>query len=359
MVSTIVFIVVLSVLIIVHEWGHFITAKKVGVHVEKFAVGFGPKLFSWTHDGTEFAVCAFPLGGYVKLAGDDRAHSTGAEDEYCSKPVGLRALIVVMGPVINYVFAYVCLCLVFMLGYPTLSSKIGEVIEDSPALEAGLLKGDVITQIDDTPIRGFEDLKRYISQSTGNTLKFQVERDGTTIHKEIVPEIQVLENIFGQKENVRVVGIRPEEEIVQHSYSFGKSFVMAFHKLNEITGLTYKALYRMLTGAMAAKDTVTGPIGIFYIIKSAFEQGISPLLFVTAVVSASLAIFNLLPLPILDGGHLALLAIEKVRGAAIPKNVEDNILKVGLSLIICLALFVFYIDFDRYDILGKIFSIWK
>src|SRR6202142_4407486 len=148
MLSMIVFI---FILILVHEWGHFITARKCGVKVEQFVLGFGPKLFGWMHDGTEFCLCAIPLGGFVKMAGDEREKCSGGKDEYFAKPAGQRALIILMGPVVNLILAYVCFWFVFMIGYVDmdLSTKniapvIGQVLEHSPAQEAGLKLGDRI-----------------------------------------------------------------------------------------------------------------------------------------------------------------------------------------------------------------------
>src|SRR5580698_6867796 len=145
MLSLIIFVFILSILILVHEWGHFITARKCGVKVEQFALGFGPKLFGWMHDGTEFCLCAIPLGGFVKMAGDEREKCSGNSDEYFSKSAGQRALIILMGPVVNLILAYVCFWFVFMIGYvdmdlssQKLAPVVGQVLEHSPADLAGL-----------------------------------------------------------------------------------------------------------------------------------------------------------------------------------------------------------------------------
>src|SRR5208282_747768 len=156
--SLIVFILILSILILVHEWGHFITARKCGVKVEQFALGFGPKLFGWVYDGTEFCLCAIPLGGFVKMAGDEREKCLGTSDEYFAKPAGQRALIVLMGPVVNLILAYACFWVVFMVGYVDmdLSMKnvvplVGKVLNGSPAQHAGLKLGDRIVGVDGKP----------------------------------------------------------------------------------------------------------------------------------------------------------------------------------------------------------------
>src|SRR5476651_2305662 len=164
--SLIVFVFILSILILVHEWGHFITARKCGVKVEQFALGFGPKLFGWMHEGTEFCLCAIPLGGFVKMAGDERDKCLGAKDEYFAKSSGQRALIILMGPVVNLILAYVCFWFVFMIGYVDmdLSSArvapiVGQVLEHSPAQVAGLKLGDRIESINGLAIAHWTQLQ--------------------------------------------------------------------------------------------------------------------------------------------------------------------------------------------------------
>ena len=362
--SVVIFIIVLSILILVHEWGHFVTAKSVGVKVERFSLGFGPKLFSFVREGTEFMVCAVPLGGYVKMAGDERSSCKGGVEEYYSHSVGHRALIVIMGPVVNYILAYLCLCLVFILGYPTLSPNIGDLKPNYPAQMAGLQKGDTIVQIGSKKIQSWEDVQKSISTSNEAQLNLSVLRDGQKIEKTIAPREDFLQNVFGQKEKVRVIGIVPEEKIVILKYGFVESIVKSFHHLSDVTVTTYKALYRMVTGAVPFKDLTgptgpTGLIGLFFIIQKASELGFTYLLYVVGVISASLAIFNILPLPVLDGGHLFLLGIEKLRRKSLPANIDDIISRVGISFILCLAFFVFYVDFVRYGWIDKIVGVWK
>jgi len=352
--SMVNFIVVISVLIVVHEWGHFITAKKLGIKVEKFALGFGPKLFSVIHDNTEFLICAVPLGGYVKMAGDERHLCKGAPDEFYSKSPGHRALVVVNGPVVNFILAYVCLILVFILGYPDLSTKVGQVSEDYPAHQAGMLVGDHLVRIEGVTVESWAEVQETITNSIGETLTVEFVRDGQTLTKILKPKVEKRENIFGQKQVTRIIGIAPTEDIVSLKYSVGESFVKAFEKLVEITTMTYKALYFMVTGSMSAKESMTGPIGIFYIIKTAAEMGLNHLLFIVGVISASLAIFNLLPMLPLDGGHLFLLAIEKLRGRPLSAKIDEFIAKVGFGFIIMLAIYVFYSDFSRFGWIDKI-----
>lgn len=354
--TTLVFIISISVLIVVHEWGHFITAKKCGVEVERFALGFGPTIFSKMYNGTNYMINAIPLGGYVKMAGDERDKCTGQTNEFYSKSVGHRSLIVLNGPVVNFVFAYICFVFVFMLGYPDWSNKVGELSSNYPAQIAGIEVGDEIIQVDDTHIENWTDLQKSIKATKGKTIAIILNRDGEQLTKYIKPKIEVRENIFGEEKETRIIGIQPQQSIVTLKYGFGASIVKAFDKLLEVTTLTYRAIYSMLVGSMSAKEGVAGPIGIFYIIKEAAKMGFSHLLFILGVISASLAIFNLFPVIPLDGGHLFLLAIEKARGKALPPKIDEYIAQVGFSLIILLAIFVFYSDFARYGWIDKIKS---
>ncbi len=357
--SFIIFIIVLSILVIVHEYGHFATAKALGVRVEKFSIGFGPKLFSFPWQNTEFMVCLIPLGGYVKMSGDERDKCVGESQEFYSHPIGHRALIVLMGPVVNYVLAFVCFWVVFMIGYPSISPMVGEIIKDYPAQSAGLEAGDIILKIDQQSIKSWEEVQRHIKTSKTEELKFTVKRQQTQLFLTIRPRIEKLENIFGQQENVRLVGIKPKEEMVLLQYGFLESLTKSADRLWEITATTYEALYRLATGTKAAKDLVTGPIGIFFVIQKAATMGFSYVLYIMAVISASLAIFNLLPLPVLDGGHLFFMLIEKFRGRPLSIKAEEFVTKLGFSLIICLAVFVFYSDLSRFGLLDRMMGLWQ
>jgi regulator of sigma E protease len=444
-----VFAIVLSILIIVHEWGHFITAVKLGVHVERFALGFGPKLFTKVHKGTEFSICLIPLGGYVKMAGDERDQTTGKADEFYSKSPGHRGLIVLNGPVVNFIMAYVCLVFVCMLGYPGLTTKIGQVVKGKPAAQAGLMVSDEITKVDGQPVYGWMELQQAIAQSEDKTIAVTVLRDGQELTKQIVPNVNTRKNIFGQIKETREIGVSPYPNIIGdfskkssaqeaglkvgdriiridgqnmsgwidvddylrstnndrleitvdragilltmtvvpqimkikddfsktievrdigavpearfESYKFGvgASLVRGFSKLVDITVMTYKGIYYMVVGSMSAKENVTGPVGIFYIVTNAAEMGFNNLLYILGVISASLAIFNLLPIIPLDGGHLLLLGIEKIRGRSVPPKVDEMIARIGFALIICLALFVFYSDFERFGWIDSLLKLWK
>lgn len=444
--SIFIFIGVLSILILVHEWGHFITAKRLGVDVQRFALGFGPTLFSKVYKGTTYMINAIPLGGYVKMAGDDRLECEGEPGEFYSKPIGHRALIVLNGPVVNFILAYVSFVAVFMLGYPGQSTVITNVTDGGPAYAAGLQAGDKIVAIDskeiygwmnlekrleggapdalavtvlrnaervtksvlpdvvDKPnlvgrerkvrdlgidnlpnvigglvagypaeeaglqggdriieigsqtITGWTGLQKAIADSTGKEVTIKLIRHGEVMVKTLVPKVDTQKDEHGKEVQRGKIGIGPQQELDLFPFGLGRALVFAGEELMFITHLTYESLYRMITGAISAKESMTGPVGIFYIVKGAAEEGISHLLFILGVISASLAIFNLLPMIPLDGGHLFLFAVEKIRGRALPPKVDEYIAKAGFSLIILLAMFVFYSDFARFGWLETIGS---
>ena len=342
-----IFVCVLSVLVLVHEWGHFIAAKSLGVKVQKFSMGFGPKLFSRMYRGTEFMVCAIPLGGFVKMAGDERSECKGKRDEFYAHPVGHRAIIVLMGPIVNFVFALLCFFVTFMIGYPNLAAKVGKLMENYPAYSAGLQVGDRILQIDSKKIENWEDLQQYVTTSRGQALHFIVLRNNQEIIKEIVPQERKIKNIFGKEETIRIIGIQPFEEVVFIKYPPLEAFTKSVQQLIAITALTFKALYHVIIGAMPAKEAFGGPIRIFDVVKDAAALGISYLIYIMAIISTNLAIFNLFPIPVLDGGHLLLQGMERLRGRPLPLKIEDGLTKTGLALLLTLMVFVFYNDMDQ------------
>ncbi len=366
----IIFILVLSVLIVVHEFGHFMMAKKIGVRVEKFSLGFGRKLFSRMYKGTEFMVCAVPLGGYVKMAGDERSNCRGESGEFYSKSPGHRALVVFMGPIVNFILAYVCFCFVFMIGYvdvekatKNLPPVIGGLHAGYPAKGSGLQIGDKIIRIDAQVIRNWDDVQQYILTSKNTELHFTIERKGQELQITVVPKFDIQKDIFGREQKIRRVGIAPQstgelQEVPVIKYSFFPALGRAFVELMDVTAKTYQALYEMLIGNRSAKEAM-GIVGMFFVIKFAISVSFSLFLHLVGIISASLAIFNLLPLAPLDGGHLFLTFLEKIRGRALPIKLEEAIARAGFSLILCLALFVFYADFERVGWIDKIMKLWQ
>jgi regulator of sigma E protease len=234
------------------------------------------------------------------------------------------------------------------LGIDNLTNVIGGLVEGYPAESAGLQAGDRIIEVDSQKVSSWKSLQKVIADSTGDHIVLMYVRNGKNFVKTVTPQVDTVKDKSGQEVRKRKIGIGPEQEFDLFQFGLGDSFMFAGEELWFITQLTYESLFRMVTGAISAKESVTGPVGIFYIVKGAAEAGISHLLFILGVISASLAIFNLLPIIPLDGGHLFLFGVEKIRGRALPPKVDEWVARAGFSLIILLAVFVFYSDFARF-----------
>ncbi len=304
------------------------------------------------------------------MAGDEREKCLGAKYEYFSKSTGQRALIVLMGPVVNLILAYVCFWFVFMIGYvdmDTSSQKlapvIGQVLEHSPAQEAGLKLGDRILKVNGSAIAHWVQLQDWISNSAGHQLVLTIERANHNITVDIVAQATDQQDIFGRHHETRRIGVGPmpidnANDIVVTRYGFFESFVKAGEEVVNITLKTYESLYEMAIGERSPKEAM-GIIGMFFVIKFALTIGFSFVLHIVGIISASLAIFNLLPVIPLDGGHLFLIGLEKLRGKALSLKTDEFIAKAGFTFIIVLALFVFYSDFERIGLIDKIVKVFK
>lgn len=353
-----IFLFVLSFLIIVHEFGHLIAAKRFGVKVERFSIGFGYRLLKFKRKDIEYSISCIPFGGYVKLAGDNQEEFKGKSYEYLSKSILQRAKIVLSGPLLNYILAFFFFWLVFFLGFPHLSTKVGEVIPGFPAEKAGILPGDIIIKVDGRQVKDFSELQGEVHKKE-EIVHLTILRGNREI--DFVCGIQKgeIQDIFGKKRTVSLIGIRPKEELIFLRYGFFKSAYLAMDSLFKYTFITFKAIWAILTGSLSLRESITGPLGIFYITSKATKLGIQAVLHLMAILNLNLAIFNLLPLPILDGGHLLFLGVEKIRRKRVSLRTEEMINRIGLSLIIFLAIFVLYNDLIRYGVLEKIFEFFK
>ncbi len=360
MFSFLSFVVFLSILIIVHEFGHFIFAKRMGVKVERFSLGFGKKIIGFKKGETEYCICAIPLGGYIKMAGETPYESrSGAKWEFLSKPIHKRALIIFAGPALNYFLAFLVFIAVFLMGNPQMTSDIGAVMEDYPAQEAGIQKGDKIIALDGKPIAYWEEVLKLIHEKTEGSVDVKVQRGSATFDYKLVPQVKSTKNIFGQDVRIGLIGIAPSEKIEFVKYGIVSSINLSASRVWGLTKITYMGLWRIITGGMSVKESVTGPIGIYMITSKAARLGFVYVLQVLAVVSTCLAIFNLLPIPILDGGHIVFLALEKMRKKPLSPKVYEGISNVSMFLLILLMVFVFYNDFNRMEILDKIARWWQ
>jgi regulator of sigma E protease len=359
-VSLVYFLIVLSVLVLVHEFGHFIAAKRVGIRVEKFSFGFGPKLFSVKRGDTEYLISAIPLGGYIKMAGDEPGESlTGKSFEFLSRSIWDRFQVIFAGPLLNYVLAFLIFSIIFMFGSPTLTTEVGSLLKDYPAEKSGLVIGDKVIKVDGKDVKYWEDMTEIIRKHLEGPMRLTIEKKGKISDIEIQPVIRDVKDIFGTHTKIALLGIAPSQKIENVRYGFFESFSKGFRKVVDLTVITYKALWSIATGRLSVKESMTGPIGIFIITGKAAEMGLIYLFHLMAMLSASLAIFNLLPLPVLDGGHILFLFIEKVRGKPLSLKVQENIANIGVGLLILLTVFIFYSDivkFGIFDHIGKFFK---
>lgn len=348
MISLLIFFFILSVLIVVHEFGHFIIAKKMGVRVEQFSLGFGKVLLKRKSKGTEYSVSAFPLGGFVKLAGDNLEEYKGKPGEYFFQPPGKRFWIIFCGPLLNYILAILLFWMIFFIGYPAFTTRIGSLIEGFGAKEAGLQAGDRIITIDGKKTENWEDLQKIIySRKQSESVNVSFLREGRELTAVVRLKQRVMEDNIGQKRALSLLGIKPSDEIIKVRHGLLESMGLGLAKAWDLTAMTYMALGRLVTGSLSIRESMAGPLEIFFITSKTAKLGLIAIMHLMAVLSLSLAIFNLLPLPILDGGHIALLALEKIRGKLLSIKAEDIINKIGFSFIILLVAAVTYNDIIR------------
>ncbi|MBI4435894.1 MAG: RIP metalloprotease RseP [Candidatus Omnitrophica bacterium] len=358
MFSIILFAAVLSILILVHEWGHFFVAKRLGIRVERFSLGFGPKVFSIKGKETEYQLCYFPLGGYVKMAGETRDEPLKGERwEYLSRSVWERFAVVFAGPFLNYALAFFVFTVVFVVGNPQITSKIGKVMEGYPAEEAGIQEGDRVLSVSDQKVKYWEEVTSLIHGTPEEgVIRVAVLRDRKELTFTLRPKRVEEKNLFGEKKKFSLIGISASDEVILVHYPLPQAIGMAGKQMGQLTFLTFKAIGRMLTGHLAMKESLTGPIGIFVITEQAARLGIRYLLQMIGVLSASLAIFNVLPIPVLDGGHLFFLVLERLKGKPVSERIQELSRQVGMTLLIGLMLIVFYNDFSRFKVFEKMFD---
>ena len=355
MISGLAFVVTLSLIILVHEWGHFVVARRIGVKVERFSFGFGPRLMTWTRAGTEYALSLLPFGGYVKLAGESAEASGPVRSwEYRGRSIGERMAIVLAGPFINYLLGFLLFAVVFTVGSPVFTTKVGRVLEGYPAAQAGIQPGDRILAVNGSPVDNWEEMTRQI-QNQVESVTLRLDRGGQISSVVLNPKVREQRGFLNRK-RTGIVGITPSNEVRIQRYPLPQAVVRAWHQIWFLTGMTLQSLWNILTGRLSFKESFTGPIGIFHITSVVAQQGITPLLHLIAVLSTSIGLFNLLPIPVLDGGHVAFLAVERLHGKPVSLNSQERMTRVGLGVLLLLLAVVTYNDLLRFDIGGKLMA---
>ncbi|MBI5177859.1 MAG: RIP metalloprotease RseP [Nitrospinae bacterium] len=345
-------LIVLGVLIIVHEVGHFLMARRMGVGVEKFSIGFGPQLWSKKVGETEYRLALAPFGGYVKMVGDEEGEAEeGAppadpEKAFNKKPVWRRMLIVAAGPTANLLFAALVFGAIYAWGITVPDTKIKTVLKDSPAQAAGLTQGDRIVSIDGKAVEDWSHLADTISTSPGKPLKLAVDRaDGTKVEITVIPAPDKAKTIFGETVAVGRIGISPDETFKR--YNPVEAVALGFRKTYEVSYLTLMVIVKIFQKVVPA-ETIGGPLMIFKIAGDQAQAGIIPLLMFMGVLSVNLGILNFLPIPILDGGHIVFFIIEGIIRKPVSLRAREIAQQVGLFLLISLMAFAFYNDITRF-----------
>jgi regulator of sigma E protease len=350
MIYIVAFLWVLGILIFIHEFGHFLIAKLAGVKVLKFSLGFGPTLIGKKIGETEYVISAFPLGGYVKPLGESPREEVAKGETgraFSHQPVRKRMAIVAAGPLANFLLAVFIFSLVFCIGVPQNIPVVGEVVDGFPAHEAGIRPGDRILQVDDVTITQWADLPAVISKSEGRVLQLTIKRGGEIIHVRVIPRAAIVKNIFGEEVKTYQIGISPSEEFVVQREPVYKAIGMGFSQSWLITKLTVISIVKIIERAIPAQKALGGPILIAQMAGKQAKEGFLNLIFFTAILSVNLCILNLVPIPILDGGHLLFMAIESIIGRPLSMRKMEVAQQIGLIIIIALMAFIFYNDIMR------------
>jgi regulator of sigma E protease len=344
------FVVVLGVLIFFHELGHFLVARFFGVGVEKFSLGFGPKIFGKTVGITDYRISAIPLGGYVKMVGEEPDTEVEPDQiplSFTHKHVLKRILIVAAGPLFNVLLAVLIFYGIFQIsGTIILKPVIGDVQEGTPAQAAGLKKGDEVVGINGRPIENWDQMAGIIADSQGAPLEVTIRRDGEARVMSLSPVLKTTKNIFGEDIPRYVIGITAAGEIYTQKLSPIGAIAESLVQTYNIVELTVVSVAKIIQGTVSTK-TIGGPIMIAELAGQQAKLGATNLLFFIALISINLAILNILPIPVLDGGHLLFFTIELLIGRPVSIRIREVSQQAGMFVLILLMIFVFYNDITR------------
>ena len=354
------FLFVLTIVVFFHELGHFLVARWAGVKVLTFSLGFGPELAGFNdRHGTRWKISAVPLGGYVKFFGDDTEASTPSADALANmtdeerassfhhKKVGPRAAIVAAGPIANFILAIVIFTGLFTFyGKPSTSARVDKVEANSAAATAGFQVGDIVTSIDGSKIESFTDMQRIVGVRAGEKLTFTVKRGDTTLQLQGTPQLREVKDPFGNVHRLGVLGITRQTaagDVVTERVDPATALWLGVKETWFVIDRTFAYIGGVFTGREAA-DQVGGPLRIAQISGQVATIGLAALVHLAAVLSISIGLLNLFPVPLLDGGHLLFYAVEAVRGRPLSDRAQEMGFRIGLGLVLMLMVFATYND---------------
>ncbi len=354
------FLFVLLVVVFVHELGHYLVGRWCGIGAKVFSVGFGPEIAGfYDKRGTRWRLSLIPLGGYVKFVGDMNAASTpeGFDDSdltpqeravaFQNKSVGRRAATVFAGPAANFLLAIVIFTAIFsVFGRGVADPVVSEIRPGSVAEQVGLQPGDRFVSLDGIPVKQFSDVQRYVSVRAGTTIVMVMERDGKELTFDVTPKLLDIKDRFGNKMEQGVIGVVNDVKTGGHrieKYGVGKSFSMAVHETWFVIARTGGYIAGIFTGREKA-DQIGGPIRVAQMSGQVATLGFVALLNLAAILSISIGLLNLLPVPILDGGHLVFYLFEALRGKPVPERAQEYGYRIGFGLILGLMVFATWND---------------
>lgn len=351
MIEIIYLVILFGLTIFVHEFGHFISAKMMGIKVEQFSIGLGPKVFSFKKGETEYLISLFfLLGGFVKLEGENPEEAEKAgERGFLNQPPHKKIILASAGVIQNFIFAIILLWIVYSFGVETLKPKIGNVKEGYPAYKAGLQKGDEIIEINGEKIITWDDLSNKIAGSKDKELIIKVLRNEKELIFKITPKVDEAENIFKEKIKRPFLGIEPSGDTIKQKYGIFKAFDKAVEQTWFFTSVTVKSIYKMILRKI--EPQVAGPIGVIDITYKVAKTGFINLLLLFSLININLALVNFLPILPLDGGLVLMFFIESIIKRPVPLKVQQALMEFGWFLLIALLVFVTYQDLLR--IFGK------
>ena len=355
------FIVLILVVVFIHEYGHYYFAKRYGVGITDFSIGFGQELFGWNDkSGTRWKICWIPLGGYVKFFGDRNVFSQADQEKiikkyseedrkklFVLKPLYQRVLIVFGGPLANFLLALVIFFSIYsFVGKDFTPAVINEVQKDSPAMTGGLKQNDVILEIDGNKVKSIMDVSKYITMSTDDIIDFKVKRSYDELILKITPDTVLSEDNLGNKINKRIVGIKLgayNNEINHIKLGPAQAIYHAAHEVYYVSISSLKYIGAMIFGK-ADTSQLGGPIRIAKISGQVAEFGVLAFISMMAYISISLGLVNLFPIPMLDGGHLMFYAFEKILGRPLSQKTQEGFFRIGLFLLLSLMFFTTFND---------------